>query len=199
MRYSGTHLWMICISFLKYLVNEFSTWLIRSVGILYYQHFVHYNLCILDYEIVNNKECVAASTRCISTECPKCRNETRRNIIPNQIRRYNNKENIFKRMTQNQFAAELWALKKEMKGRRHTPEIMKLHKLLRKMTVTQATVKSKVNKSEIKKKNNKKQNTIKGKARTESNLFTRIIKKETVYVDGKLVMKIVKGTTIANK
>lgn len=102
-------------------------------------------------------------------------------------------------MVQNQFASELWALEKKMKGRRHTPEILKLHKLLRKMAITEAVQTTKPIPSEIKYKITKRLNTIKTKSIAKSIMFTRIIKKETVLIDGKLMMKIVKGTTIASQ
>lgn len=139
-------------------------------------------LCILDYELVNFKECYVGSS-CPTSKCPKC---------------HDDKDDTFRRMEPNQFATELWALKKKMKGRRHTPEMMKLHKLLRAIAVTKAIKKTKLIPNEMKK-NTKKLNTIKTKVKTKSSLFARILKKETVFIDGKLMMKIVKGNTIANQ
>lgn len=131
---------------------------------------------------------------CPTLKCPKCEKDSEKK--PDNFRRANSKDIIYRRMVQNQFATDLSALKKQMKGRRHTPEIMKLHKLLLKMAITKAITKAvKTTKSmPTEQKNNTKKglNTIQSKAKTKNSLFTRILKKETVIVDGKLMIKIVK-------
>lgn len=80
-------------------------------------------------------------------------------------------------MAQEQFDMELPVIKKKMKGRRYTPEIMKLNKLLHKMTVTKVIYKTNPNPNKRKTTTKKELNTVKTKAKTKIGLYTRIIKK----------------------
>lgn len=132
--------------------------------------------------MVNYKECF------VGTTIPKCVHDNMTTM-----------HHFFRRMERQKIATELWALKKKMNGRRYTPEIMKLHNLLRKMTVSKATKTTKAMLSQIKRNTKKGLNTITTKSKPESNFTTWIIKKETVRIDGKLMMKIVKGITMANQ
>lgn len=156
----------------------FFTW--RSWNIIHVSNQHH----ILDYEVVNYKECLVGPTMC----------EHDYTTTPTTT-----VESYFRRMGRQNIAMELLALKKKMNGRRYTPEIMKLHQLLRKMTVTKTTKTTKAMLSQIKKNTKKRLNTITTKSKPESNFTTWIIKKETVRIDGKLMMKIVKGITMSNQ
>lgn len=128
---------------------------------------------------------------CSTTTCPKCHTEETtaasfRRAGQDNFRIYDIKKINLRSAGQKQFAKELEALQKKLKGRRYTPEIMKLRKMFEKMSATDVTTKTNPTERKI-------------KTNTKSNLFTRIIKKETIFVNGKLMMKIVKGITKVNQ